>query len=157
EAEKAKEGEKEKEKDGEKEKEKDSAQVVKDGWHALRFRRQPGDGQFAMFIDNRNGMRRAARDPETIARLQNNPNFVKTEERRDPNAESGPRRSTDSSPWFVEQRLGLGKLRAYRGDNEVALFPMLPATGAPNAAASGNEGAEDLPRALAMGLRRIQH
>ncbi|HEX4413129.1 MAG TPA: hypothetical protein VH107_05830 [Lacipirellulaceae bacterium] len=157
ESEKPKEADKEKESDGEKDKEKDAEQVVKSGWHALRYRKQPGDGQFAMFMDNRNGMHRATRDAETIARLQSNPNFVKTEERSDPNGENGARRAADSSPWFVEQRLGLGKLRAYRGDNEVALFPLLPATGTPNAAGSANESFEDLPRALAVGLRRMQH
>jgi hypothetical protein len=140
----------------EKPKEKDVQHVVKDGWKVLRFRRFSGDGQIATFLDTRNGVRRAARDPESIARMQNNPNLVKTEERSELNGDNRGRRSPDSSLWFVEQNLGLGKLRAYRGGNEVGTLPLTPTVANPNSAVAGPDTPDELPRALANGLRRTQ-
>jgi hypothetical protein len=96
------------------------------------------------------------RDPEVIARLEGDPNMVMTEQRFDPDAAIAERRFVaDSSEWYVEQGLGLGKVRAFRGANEAAKFPQLPATANPNAVAN-SDAPDDLPESLSYGLRRCR-
>jgi len=130
--------------------------LAQEGWRSLRFRRFRSDGQVNTYLDTRTGARRTVRDPEMIARLEGDPNVVTTEQRFDPDAANTERRSpTDSSPWYVEQSLGLGKVRAFRGANEAAKFPQMPATANPNAVAN-SDAPDDLPRSLSYGLRRVQ-
>ncbi len=131
---------------------------VANGWHRLRFRRGVPEGQVVTFLDTRTGTRRTIRDPEVIARLRQDPNFVATEERTDSTgAMFGPERKfpPDSSAWFVQQQMGLGTVRAFRGWNEVADFAQSPPTPNPNAVAN-SDAPDELPRALAMGLRRTE-
>ena len=129
---------------------------VQSGWQALRFRRGGTEGQVVTFLDMRTGTRRTVRDPEVIARLQNDANLVTAEQRFEAGDNVPSRRFVgDSNPWFVEQSLGLGHVRAFRGANEAAQFPLTPAPVNPNAVAN-SDAPDQLPRALAMGLRRTQ-
>ena len=126
------------------------------GWHSIRFRRGGTEGQVITFLDMRTGTRRTVRDPEVIARLQTDPNLVTAEQRFEPTESLVPRRfAGDSNQWFVEQGSGLGRVRAFRGANEAAQFPLAPAAANPNAVAN-SDAPDQLPRALAMGLRRTQ-
>src|SRR5262249_26323111 len=77
---------------------------------------------------------------------------VKTGERTDSNGENGGGRvAAESSPRFFEQKIGLGKLRAYRGENDAAVYPTLATVATPTASGGGGEGGEDFARALAIG------
>ncbi len=135
---------------------KADSHLAQEGWRPLRFRRFRSDGQVNTFMDRRTGIRRPVRDPEVIARLEGDPNMVMTEQRFDPDAAIAERRFVaDSSEWYVEQGLGLGKVRAFRGANEAAKFPQLPATANPNAVAN-SDAPDDLPESLSYGLRRVQ-
>ena len=127
---------------------------VERAWRPLRFRGRSGDGRVVTFFDSRIGTRRTTRDPEVIARLQQDPNFVISEEKFEPVATMPERRfAADSTEWFVEQDLGLGTVRAFRGANEVAAFAQTPPTQNANAAAN-SDAPDEFSRALAMGLRR---
>ena len=127
------------------------------GWHPLRFRRGIPEGQVVTFQDQRTGMPQTVRDPERIARMRQDPNFVATEEHIDETAITSPERkfAPDSSAWFVEQRMGLGTVRAFRGANEVADFAQTPPIGNQNMVSNGG-AADELPRSLAVGLRRTE-
>ncbi|HEX3600468.1 MAG TPA: hypothetical protein VHU84_10025, partial [Lacipirellulaceae bacterium] len=128
--------------------------LPKEGWRRLRFRRFNSEGQVITFQDNRNGSRRTVRDPEMITRLNADPNLTATDQRSESVPPNSPRRmATDSGPWFVQQYLGLGAVRAFRGSNEVAKFTQMPATANPNAVAN-SDSPDDLPRSLSIGLRR---
>lgn len=128
------------------------------GWHSLKFQRGNPNGEVITFLDVRTSTSRTVRDPEVISQLQNDPNFVTTEQKFEPPAAGSERqRANDSSTWFVEQDMGLGAVRAFRGANEVAKLPQTPAAANPNAVANANVNVtEELPRALSMGLRRTQ-
>ena len=131
-------------------------QLTQEGWRPLRYRRFRSEGQVNTYLDTRTGMRRTVRDPEVIARLEGDPNLVTTEQRIDPTAVFAESRiTTDSSKWFVEQGLGLGKVRAFREGNEVAKFPLMPAAANPNVVAN-SDAADELPRSLSVALRRVQ-
>lgn len=127
-----------------------------EGWRPLRFRRFRPDGQVMTFVDTRTGDRQTVRDPEVIARMETDPNLVATEQRVEPEPSDRPRRFTaDSSEWFVEQPLGLGVVRAFRGKNDVASFPLLPPPTNQNAVAN-SDAPDELPRSLSIGLRRTR-
>ena len=133
-------------------------QPAEDGWRPGRFRGGAPAGQAQGFSDARSGRTRWVNDPRVIAQLEQDPNFVRTNETpspEDPNMER--RRPPDSGPWYVEQRLGLGTLRAFRGANEAAVFA--GSTPAVNASAIANSNGDpgQIPRALAYGLRYTRH
>jgi hypothetical protein len=130
---------------------------VQVGWRSLRFRNASSDGKVVTFLHTRTGTRQTIRDADVIARLQSDPNYMVVEERFDPSGVAIPERRSarDSSKWFVEQNFGLGTVRAFRGANEVAQFPLTPAVA--NAAAAANPDAPDeLPPALTIAMRRTQ-
>ncbi len=135
----------------------DTERPRQEGWRPIQFRRFRGGGREVTFLDARNGSRNIVRDPEMIAQLERDSNFVKTDERIDPEAFRRERRfagfTADSSEWFVEQPLGFGSVRAYRGANEAGKFATVRPAVNSNAAANA-DSAETLPRALAFGLRR---
>jgi hypothetical protein len=108
------------------------------GWRPLRFTRRISDGRVVTFRHLPTGTSRKARDPEMIARMEQDPNFSKTEEGFDPVYARGRRVDSDSSPWYVEQSLGLGTVRAFRGANDVATFARSPAAANPNAIANAD-------------------
>jgi hypothetical protein len=86
--------------------------------------------------------------------LQQDPNFVISEERFEAVPNMPERRiASDSSAWFLEQKMGLGTVRAFRGPNEVAAFAQSPPTTNPNVAAN-TDAPDQFSRPLAMGLRR---
>jgi hypothetical protein len=88
---------------------------AKAGWRPRRFSRGNSQGQAVTFMNLNTGRSRVERDPERIARLRNDRNFAITEERYEPIEERRARRQpVDSSRWFVEQRFGLGTVRAFR-------------------------------------------
>jgi hypothetical protein len=96
----------------------DGAPVVA-GWRPVRFDRRGRAGRVVTFLDLRTNMTRVARDPETIAELERNPNYVSTNQsfNADEVVEEDRRRwPTDSSRWFVEQPMGLGAVRAFQLD-----------------------------------------
>lgn len=123
------------------------------GWRPARFRGGIVQGQPQGFSDSRTGQTRWVTDPRVIAALERDQNFVRFGQAGETSDASVPRtRAADSSEWFVEQRLGLGMLRAFRGVNEAAWF----AQGGPaaNMAAMANSDSPgQIPRALSMGLR----
>jgi hypothetical protein len=50
--------------------------------------------------------------------------------RPSPDDPNGTALAADSSQWYVEQRLGLGTLRAFRGENYAAALRSTPAVNA---------------------------
>jgi hypothetical protein len=129
------------------------------GWRPGRFRGGARGGRAQGFSDLRTRSSRWVTDPSVIAQLEQDPNFVRTNEAPtpdDPNVEG--RLPPDTSEWFVEQRLGLGTLRVFRGANEAALFAQSIPTMNANATANSNgETGVQLPPALSLGLRTTRH
>jgi hypothetical protein len=123
------------------------------GWRPARFRGGIAQGQSQGFSDSRTGRTRWVNDPRVIAALDRDPNFVRTGQATENADGSVPRtRAADSSEWFVEQRLGLGMLRAFRGVNEAAWFGQ-GGPAANMAAITNGDSPGQIPRALSMGLR----
>jgi hypothetical protein len=101
-------------------------------WRPVQFLDGNPEGQVVTFMDVNTGELRSETDPDVIAQLQNDPNFVTQDQQvaplaapapdPDPSRRRGRRRETDSGKWFVEQRMGFGVVRALRGPNELALF-----------------------------------
>ncbi|HEY3392620.1 MAG TPA: hypothetical protein VGK58_07925 [Lacipirellulaceae bacterium] len=88
---------------------------VKTGWRPRRFSRSNSQGQSVTFMNVNTGRSRVERDPVRIDRLRNDRNYVITEQRYEPIEERrARRRPADSARWFVEQRYGLGTVRAFR-------------------------------------------
>ncbi|MEX2310616.1 MAG: hypothetical protein WD738_23820 [Pirellulales bacterium] len=137
----------------ERERDERSSQV---GWQPARFRDGIREGQIMTFLDITTGISRVARNPEDILRLQNDPNFVVTQQQFEP-VEEGPERrwARDSSEWFVEQRLGLGIVRAFRDASEISLLSQRPQSANPIVAAN-EESSERMPRSLATALRATE-
>ncbi len=129
------------------------------GWRPGRFR-SGGPGRRAQGFSNiRTGASRWASDPSVVAQLEQDPNFIRTNDEHspdDPNFERG--RPAHSSQWFVEQRLGLGTLRAFRGANEAAAFAQSSPAISANAATNANgDPVGQFPPALTLALRSIRH
>lgn len=157
-------------KDGEKQVDDDAEiPTIQEGWRSLRFRNASSDGKVVTFLQPSTGLRQTVRDPDVIARRRADSNFMVVDERVDPAAAALPerRKEKDSSKWFVEQNYGLGTVRAFRGANEAAQFPLTSATAA-NAAAIAQMNAnansantpdpvDELPPALDTGMRRTLH
>ena len=136
-------------------------------WRPVRFQAQNQSGQVVTFQNVTNGRSIVAREPEVIARLQRDPNFVITNQQME--SADAPRRRRgpgESSRWFLEQPVGLGAVHALRGANDIALFAqgrkVSAAAAAATAAEMGIAGAETtvaadgenpMPSGLAMGLR----
>ncbi len=98
--------------------------VTASAWRPVRFGRDGPLGRVVTFLDLNNGTTRVARDQATIDLLQNDPNFAVTNQSYETEPEgTGRRWPGDSSRWFVDQRLGLGTLRAFRGQQASILFP----------------------------------
>ncbi len=92
------------------------------GWRPIRFRRGNPEGQAITFMNLATGRTRVVRDPEEIDRLQGDRNFVVTSQQYEPVEQERPRRwPADSRRVFVEQRSGLGAVRAFR-DTKQTLF-----------------------------------
>jgi hypothetical protein len=129
------------------------------GWRPGRFRFGGPGGQAQGFSDIRTGRNRWVNDPSVIAQLEQDPNFRRTTEAPSPDDPTVERRfPPDSSQWYVEQRLGLGTLRAFRGANEAAAFAQSTPAVNPNAAANANGDTNGpIPRALAVALRSTRH
>jgi hypothetical protein len=129
------------------------------GWRPARFRFGGPGGQAQGFSDIRTGRNRWVNDPNVIAQLERDANFRRTNEAPSPDDPNVERRfPPDSSQWYVEQRLGLGTLRAFRGANEAAAFAQsTPAVNANVAANANGEASGQVPRALAVALRSTRH
>lgn len=129
------------------------------GWRPGRSRGGASAGRAQGFSDVRTGRSRWENDPGVIAQLDQDPNFRRSNEVPSPDDPTVERRwPPDSSQWYVEQRLGLGTLRAFRGANEAAAFAgSSPAVNANVIANSNGEVSGQIPRALAVGLRSTRH
>jgi hypothetical protein len=129
------------------------------GWRPGRFRGGASAGQTQGFSDRRTGRNRWVNDPRVIAQLEQDPNFIRTNEAPspdDPNVKG--RWPPNSSRWYVEQRLGLGTVRAFRGENEAAAFARsTPAVNANTVANPNGDASGQIPRALAIALRSTRH
>jgi hypothetical protein len=125
-----------------------------DAWQPVRFRGRFREGQVVTFLDLTTGDSRVVRDPDEIMRLQNDPNAVVTDQQFEPLGDEGPQRRwpLDSSEWFVEQRLGLGVVRAFRATSEVTQFSRRPPPADPNAAIE-EDSSSSMPQSLATALR----
>jgi len=123
------------------------------GWRPVLFRNGISLGQVVTFLDIHTGTTRTLREPQDIQRLQRNPRFVITDQTfEEVEQERRQRVARDSSAWFVEQALGLGRVRAFRGPNEVTLFPQI--TPASNTSAAANDNSiPQFPAAFAAALR----
>jgi hypothetical protein len=92
------------------------------GWRPIRFRRGNAEGQAITFMNLATGRARVVRDPEEIDRLQGDPNYSVISQQYEPVESERPRRwPADSRRTFVEQRTGLGAVRAFR-DTKQAIF-----------------------------------
>jgi hypothetical protein len=151
----------------------DAAGSFEASWRPVRFVDGVAEGQVVMFTDSRTGTVRTVRDPAIIARLRYDPNYSMTGQRYEADEDRPRIGETNSSRWFVEQRMGLGRARAFRGENEIAVFlgggrkPGLnAATGVPDSmgqnalavAASSNSGegqGEEMPPSLAGAVQSV--
>jgi len=127
------------------------------GWRPLHVIDGNPDGQFVTFVDQRTGNTRTVRNPRVIDRLQNDPNYSVVGQRYETGGAGNDRRSplqADSGDWFVEQPLGLGMVRAFRGTSDVSLFQQARPAVNPNVAANQDLSAE-LPPSLRMALDSV--
>ena len=158
----------------------DAGVLAQAGWKPVRFLRGNPEGQVVTFLNLSSNEVQVARDPETIARLQDDPNYVATARQFETEDNRRRRRwPNDSGKWFMEQRLGMGNVRAFRNvkaaerptrRSRISAEPDPRVQAAMDAAAAwgvdptalaamgGMPGAEevnepDLPPALALGLR----
>jgi hypothetical protein len=97
--------------------EREADDFVKAGWRPLRIRRGNREGLPVTFLDLATGATRAVTDPRMINRMQRDPNFVVADRQQEPEVERRGRSRwpADSSEWFVEQEVGLGTVRSFRG------------------------------------------
>jgi len=122
------------------------------GWRPLRYTNGNPDGQVMSFLDHRTGQTRTARNPDVIARLQADSNFSVVGQRfEDPTDDEKSLLTGDSDQWFVEQPIGLGMVRAFRGTNDVTLFQQARPTANANAV-TNQDGSEQLPPSLNAAL-----
>jgi hypothetical protein len=92
------------------------------GWSPVRFQRGDGGGQVITFLNLKTGRSRKESDPAEIDRFRSNPNYVITAQEFQPIEEQRERRlPSNSARWFVEQRCGLGAVRAFR-DKKDSIF-----------------------------------
>jgi hypothetical protein len=142
---------------------------VNSGWRPRRFSRSNSQGQAVTFMNVNTGRTRVERDPERIDRLRNDRNYVITEQRYEPIEERrARRRPADSARWFVEQRYGLGTVRAFRETKDAVLagpvnVGLLMPTGQPfgvnggfaefAVGANGQDDDDSEPTALSLALR----
>jgi hypothetical protein len=121
-------------------------------WMPVRFRDGIREGQIITFLEITSGESRVERDPEAIQRLQRDPNYVATDSRFEAIGEGPERRwPANSGAWFVEQSIGLGVVRAFRGKSEATEVSAPSGPVDPNAVDS--ESAMRLPRPLELALR----
>ena len=132
---------------------------VEVGWRPGRIRFGGPNGQAQGFSDIRTGRNRWVSEPSVIAQLEQDPNFRRTNDVAPPDDSVVERRwPLDSGQLYVEQRLGLGTLRAFRGVNEAAAFAQSSPTVNPAAILNRNGDADgQIPRALAVALRSTRH
>jgi hypothetical protein len=123
-------------------------------WRPAVYRRNEAEGLVVTFQNINTGMSRVERDPDVVERLRADGNFTVISEHFDATVERRGRRRVDSKQWFVQQPLGLGMVRAFRGKNEVGLISQATPLN-PNVAV--NQGTPDvLPPALNVGLRTMR-
>jgi hypothetical protein len=127
------------------------------GWKPIRFVNGTTQGQAATFLNHTTGTVETVRDADTIARLQSNQNYTMTGMRVEAAGENpGDITAADSSEWFVQQRLGLGTIRAFRETNDVTLFQRAQLSLSPAAAAAAAESNPDpgqMPQSLTAALQ----
>lgn len=130
--------------------------VTSAGWQPVRFRNGNPEGQVVTFLHVLTGETRVERDPAAINQLQNDPNFSVVQQQYETAGDRPQRRwPRDTGEWFVEQRYGLGSVRAFRESSEVSLFHQRPLAANPNVALN-EESASRMPRSLSMALRSAE-
>lgn len=125
------------------------------GWQPIRFNKGSTEGQVATFLNHTTGAVQTVRDPDTIVKLQGDSNYSMTGMRFESAGENpGVITAADSSEWFVEQRLGLGNVRAFRQTNDVSLFQQSRPGMSANAAANAQTADPgQMPPALTAALQ----
>lgn len=122
-------------------------------WLPVRFGTAGPLGRVVTFLDLKNNTTRVERDQATIEQLQSDPNFAITNQEFQQETEPTRRRwPRDSRRAFVDHPLGLGVVRAFRGNYSA----ILSSAGAPNAFLHPNSGEEFASRPtspLALALR----
>jgi hypothetical protein len=126
------------------------------GWRPGRSRGGGPFGQAQGFTDIRSGKIRWVA-PRDIPAIERDPNYVRSNEAPAPDDTNGERRQFESSQWYVEQRLGLGALRAFRGPNEAARFARGTLVANLPTFTDPNPDNSQLPRALTTALRSTRH
>ncbi|HEX5470668.1 MAG TPA: hypothetical protein VFW73_02220 [Lacipirellulaceae bacterium] len=123
------------------------------GWRPAQNHRGMRAGQPHGFTDRSTGQTRWVVDPKVIAELERDPNFAPASPTGQPGDENSPRWwAADSSQWFVEQPIGFGRVRAFRGSNDAAHLAHNGPIPMPGAAINAGQN-DPIPRALAMALR----
>jgi len=137
-----------------------------EGWRSMRFLEPGSDGKIVTFRQWSTGRTQTVTDPRMIARMRNDANFGVVEERFDPAAVAlpGSISARNSSKWFVEQNYGLGIVRAFRGANEAAKFPVSSSVvaqanqyGVAQTTAANGDPTEELAPALDVAIKRTRH
>jgi hypothetical protein len=134
-----------------------SEYAIGTGWEPIRFNKGNTEGQVATFLNHATGAVQTVRDPDTIAKLQGDTtNYSMTGMRFESAGENpGTITAADSSEWFVEQRLGLGNVRAFREMNDVSLFVKSQSGAVATAAANAQQGGDpgQMPPSLTAALQ----
>jgi len=128
------------------------ARATEGAWAPARYRRGFPGGQVKTYLDIRTGQSRVVRDPNVIATLDRDSNFVPTNQQFESGGENTDRWPQDSGQVFVEQRRGLGLVRAFRAGNDAGLDPQATLTATAGATTTSDSG-EAMPRSIAWGLR----
>ncbi|MCI0491503.1 MAG: hypothetical protein L0Z07_01040, partial [Planctomycetes bacterium] len=132
-------------------------QTPLEGWQPIRLHGREQEDQSVTFVDRRTGTRHVvAYEPKSIARLQNDPNYVTVAQGsqgemgiEDDNSRPLP---PDSGEWFVQHALGLGGVRAFRGP-----WDPLPEIIVPIDADGEIELMRRLPPEIRMSLRTVRN
>jgi|tagenome__1003787_1003787.scaffolds.fasta_scaffold20949437_2 hypothetical protein len=123
------------------------------GWRPLRYRGGRSDGRAITFKNVQTGAEQVLRDPAAIAALKSDPNFIATNPQTEVVDDTFERRwPRDSSELFVEQRLGLGLVRAFRAGN-AAVTLVQAQSGTPADWTMADESNNQAIRALALAVR----
>jgi hypothetical protein len=141
-------------KNGESAAEDDKASVEV-GWRPARFGGENSSRVSQGFLDSQTGQNVWVSDARVIATLSRDPNFTRLPQ---PPADLPDPRSErmfpqDSSKWFLEQPVALGRVRAFRGPNEAALM----AESSSAALANLNPNLSISRGGLALGLQSTRH
>jgi hypothetical protein len=102
------------------------------GWQPVRPWPENWDGRTVRFTDRRTGAQISLRDPASIAQYSANRNYYVVEEKRtaaktdekQAGQPNGPVTNT-STRWFLDQPLGFGKVRVFRGGEVPTMWKKL--------------------------------